>query len=93
MWADRKASGVARSGGVRFGVKFLDSLSQEFVRVCPGDQIFVREEQGGHTLQSTAIGFIAIVVDHIGKLGILQRGGDPERIQTAKLGEPMNIPR
>ena len=68
---------MARNGGVRFGVKFLDGLSQELVRVRPGNQIFVCEEQRGHTLQSTAIGFVAIVVDHIGKLGILQRGDDP----------------
>jgi len=84
---------VAGGGGAGFGVEFLHSLLEEFIGVGAGDEIFVTEEKSGNALETKAIGFVAVSIDKIGKLGIFEGGGDAERIKTGKLGESVNVAR
>jgi hypothetical protein len=76
-----------------FGVKFFNSLLQEFVGMRAGDEVFVGEKQSGDSLEAAAIGFLAIGVDNIGECGILEGGGDSEGVETGNFGKAMNVAR
>ena len=84
---------MAGGGSTGFGVKFFDSLLEEFVGVRARDEVFVGEKESGDSLQAEAIGFLAIGVDKIGKRGIFEGGGDPQGVETGNFGETMNVAR